>query len=74
MHIISRKTLRQFWQRYPDSEAALIRWFKLMNSVEFNNFDELRSVFPIVERRLTILSLLICSAIAFLSRKLLVRQ
>jgi mRNA interferase HigB len=46
MHVISRKALRQFWEKYPDSETALIRWFKLMNSMDFQTFDELRSVFP----------------------------
>ncbi|NET57964.1 MAG: type II toxin-antitoxin system HigB family toxin [Symploca sp. SIO2E6] len=46
MHIISRKALRQFWENYPDSEAALIRWFSLINSARFQTFDELRSVFP----------------------------
>lgn len=46
MHIISVKALRQFWAKYPDSETALIRWFKLMNSAYFQTFDELRSVFP----------------------------
>jgi mRNA interferase HigB len=46
MHIISRKALRQFWQKYPDSEPALIRWFKIMNSASFQTFDELRSLFP----------------------------
>lgn len=46
MHIISRKILRQFWEKYPDSETALSRWIKLVNSSTFENFDELRSVFP----------------------------
>jgi mRNA interferase HigB len=46
MHIISRKILRQFWQKYPDSETALIRWFKLMNLAKFQNFEELRAVLP----------------------------
>jgi mRNA interferase HigB len=45
MHIISRKILRQFWQKYPDSETALIRWFKLMNLAKFQDFEELRAVF-----------------------------
>jgi adenylosuccinate lyase len=30
MHVISRKTLRQFWEQHPDSESALVRWFKIM--------------------------------------------
>lgn len=46
MHIISRKVLRQFWQEYPDSETALIRWLKIIESVSFQSFEELRSVFP----------------------------
>jgi mRNA interferase HigB len=46
MRIISLKALRQFWEKYPDSETALIRWFKLMNSAKFQDFNELRSVFP----------------------------
>jgi mRNA interferase HigB len=46
MHVISRKTLRQFWEKYPDSETALIRWFKLMNSANFQTLEELGSVFP----------------------------
>ncbi len=45
MHIISRKVLRQFWQEYPDSQTALIRWFKLMQSANFQTFEELRFVF-----------------------------
>lgn len=46
MHIISRKILRQFWEQYPDSETALIRWFKLIKSANISNFDELRFIFP----------------------------
>jgi mRNA interferase HigB len=46
MRVISRKTLRQFWQEHPDSEMALARWFKLMEQTEFKNFAELRTVFP----------------------------
>jgi len=46
MHVISRKVLRQFWQEYPDSETALIRWLKIIESVSFQSFEELRCVFP----------------------------
>ncbi|MBD2445150.1 type II toxin-antitoxin system HigB family toxin [Dolichospermum sp. FACHB-1091] len=46
MHVISRKVLRQFWQEYPDSETALIRWLKIIELVSFQSFEELRSVFP----------------------------
>lgn len=46
MRIISRKTLRQFWEQHPDSEMALARWFKIMEQTDFKNFAELRAVFP----------------------------
>ncbi|MGK7931057.1 MAG: type II toxin-antitoxin system HigB family toxin [Microcystaceae cyanobacterium] len=46
MHIISRKALRQFWERYSDSKNALTRWFNLIKFASFQNFEELRSVFP----------------------------
>jgi len=46
MHIISRKTLRTFWEKYPDSETALARWFKIVQRTDFANFADLRATFP----------------------------
>ena len=46
MHVISRKTLRQFWQQHPESEMALARWFKIMEQTDFKNVAELRKSFP----------------------------
>lgn len=46
MHVISRKALRQFWERHPDSESALSRWFKIMQHSDFGSLDELRATFP----------------------------
>ncbi|MEB3310863.1 MAG: type II toxin-antitoxin system HigB family toxin [Snowella sp.] len=46
MHIISRKILRQFSEKNPDSETALIRWYKLIKLSNFKSFEELCSVFP----------------------------
>jgi mRNA interferase HigB len=50
MHVISRKTLRLFWERYPDSETALARWFKIVQQTEFRNFAELRATFPTADK------------------------
>jgi len=50
MHVISRKTLRLFWERYPDSETALARWFKIVQQTEFRNFAELRAAFPTADK------------------------
>lgn len=50
MHIISRKTLRAFWQKYPDSQTALIRWFKILQRTDFSNFSDLRATFPSADK------------------------
>ncbi|WP_423223325.1 type II toxin-antitoxin system HigB family toxin [Candidatus Amarolinea aalborgensis] len=46
MHIISRKTLREFWERYPDSEGPLLRWYKIIERSEYSSFTALRATFP----------------------------
>ncbi|MDE0016322.1 MAG: type II toxin-antitoxin system HigB family toxin [Candidatus Poribacteria bacterium] len=46
MYVISKKTLRGFWERYPDSQTPLRRWFKLIAKNSFGSFTELRAVFP----------------------------
>lgn len=46
MHVISRKALRVFWERHPDAEGPLIRWFKIMERTAFRDFAHLRATFP----------------------------
>lgn len=46
MHIISRKALRQFWEKHPDSQSPLSRWYKIVSRTEFNNFNALQATFP----------------------------
>lgn len=50
MHIISRKTLKLFWEQHPDSQNSLIRWFKIMEKTEFSTFNELRHTFPSADK------------------------
>jgi len=50
MHVISRKTLQQFWDRYPDSESSLSRWFKIVKKTDFASFIELRMTFPSADK------------------------
>ena len=50
MHIISRKALQNFWKLHPDSQSALIRWFKIMEKTEFSSFNELRLTFPSADK------------------------
>jgi len=50
MHIISRKALREFSQRHPDSKTALDAWFRILNTNEFYSFNALRRVFPSADK------------------------
>ena len=50
MHVISRKTLRQFWEQYPDSERALARWFKIMQQHDSTAFEALRATFSTADK------------------------
>jgi len=50
MHVISRKALREFWEKYPNSKTPLSRWFKIMEKQDFGTFAELRSIFPSVDK------------------------
>ena len=50
MHVISRKTLRQFWEQHSDSESALVRWFKIMQRHDFASCETLRATFPTADK------------------------
>jgi mRNA interferase HigB len=50
VHIISRKALRIFWEKYPDSATALARWFKIVERSNYESFDELRETFPSADK------------------------
>lgn len=45
MHIITRKRLNEFADKYPELRNALAQWYRLMKQNNFNSFAELRSVF-----------------------------
>lgn len=46
MHIISRKTLKDFWEKYPDSEGPLKTWFKIVKSTKYRSLNHLKETFP----------------------------
>jgi mRNA interferase HigB len=46
MHVISFKRIREFFSRYPDSESALTSWNKIVRKANWQDFAELRSVYP----------------------------
>ncbi len=42
MRVISRKALREFWERHADSEAPLRAWFKEAREAEWQKPSEIR--------------------------------
>lgn len=50
VHVISRKALVDFWERYPDSQSALLRWYKIMEKSQFGSFEDLRAAFPSADK------------------------
>ncbi|MDZ7262105.1 MAG: type II toxin-antitoxin system HigB family toxin [candidate division KSB1 bacterium] len=50
MHIISRKALREFVKRHPDSKTPLDTWFHLLKTNRFESFNALCKIFPSVDK------------------------
>jgi mRNA interferase HigB len=50
MHVISRKALREFTLRHPDSKTALDTWFRIINKNSFKSFYALRQKFPSADK------------------------
>ncbi|MGK7875744.1 MAG: type II toxin-antitoxin system HigB family toxin [Xenococcaceae cyanobacterium] len=46
MHIISKKRLKEFWQKHPNAQPNLQTWYKITSKAHWQNFAQLRQVFP----------------------------
>lgn len=44
MHVITRKTLKDFWEDYPDAERPLREWLRAMEQHTFSDFTSIRAV------------------------------
>jgi len=45
MRIISKRRLREFWERYPAAKAALEAWFKIAQKADWADFSDVRRTF-----------------------------
>jgi mRNA interferase HigB len=50
MHVITRKRLNEFAEKYPYTKTALARWYRSVKNNSFGNFAELRAIFPTADR------------------------
>lgn len=46
LHIISKKKLREFWERYPDSQTSLDNWYRAATKAMWQSIAEVKDVFP----------------------------
>ncbi len=46
MRVISRRTLREFWEKHSTSRPGLLLWYEQIDKNEIKNFNDLRQVFP----------------------------
>ena len=46
MRIIAKRTLREFWERHPDSERALSKWYKEVEQADWSIPTQIRDDFP----------------------------
>lgn len=45
MHVISRRRLKEFWEKFADSEVPLRAWYRLIRSRRYASTHELKTDF-----------------------------
>ena len=80
MHVITRKRLNEFAERFPETENALARWYQAVKSNNFDNFAELREMFSAADQvgKLTVFNIggnkiRLIAAIHYNRRKIYIR-
>lgn len=46
MRIVAKRTLREFWQRHPDSEEALLAWYREARNEDWNTPADVKARYP----------------------------
>ena len=59
MHVLTRKRLNDFAERYPETKTALAHWYSLAKRNDFSNFAGLKIMFPSADQvgRLTVFNI-----------------
>lgn len=50
MHVITRKRLTEFAERYPETTSALAHWYASVKQNSFSSFPNLKLMFPNADR------------------------
>ena len=46
MRILSKRTLREFWERHPDAENALLAWYREVEKEDWSTPAQLMDRYP----------------------------
>ena len=50
MHVITRRRLNEFAEKYPETHNALANWYQQMKQNDFASIAEIREIFPSVDK------------------------
>lgn len=80
MHVITRKRLNLFADKYPETRSALTHWYQVVKKNDFGSFSDLRGHFPSADQvgRLTVFNIggnrvRLIAAIHYNRRKIYIR-
>ena len=46
MRVLVKKTLKEFWERYPDAELYLVNWYNIVLKANWENPNQVIEIFP----------------------------
>jgi mRNA interferase HigB len=46
MRVIAKPALEEFWEKHPEAEDPLMRWYRTMKKAVFTDINHLRDEFP----------------------------
>ncbi len=46
MHILARRTLREYWESHPDVEQSLLAWYRIVQREVWESPSEVKARFP----------------------------
>lgn len=45
MRVIAKRTLQNFWEKYPNSKQQLLAWYQVFDKNTFDNSNDVKSTF-----------------------------
>jgi mRNA interferase HigB len=49
MKIITKRKLREFWEKHPNSKESLLNWYKIVKKADWNNFTDVKETYRSVD-------------------------